>query len=139
MADRCRPSAGADLRQAGPDLTEDALEEALAACTEEGVEGLIATNTTLARDGLHPADQARQPKPAAFRGTLAARARQVVAFLTARTSLPVIGVGGIFTRDDGQAMLDAGARLLQVYTGYVYRGPALVSELNRLQPPVGVS
>ena len=56
----------------------------------------------------------------------------MVAFLTARTSLPVIGVGGILTRDDGQAMLDAGARLLQVYTGYVYRGPALVSELNRL-------
>ena len=123
-----------------PDLTEDALEEALAACTEEGVEGLIATNTTLARDGLHPADQAAAAEAGGLSGApLATRARQVVAFLTTRTSLPVIGVGGIFTRDDGQAMLDAGARLLQVYTGYVYRGPALVSELNRLQPPVRVS
>ena len=45
----------------------------------------------------------------------------------------MIGVGGIMTRDDGQAMLDAGARLLQVYTGYVYGGPALVAELNRLE------
>jgi dihydroorotate dehydrogenase len=123
-----------------PDLTEDALEEALAACTEEGVEGLIATNTTLARDGLHPADQAAAAEAGGLSGApLATRARQVVAFLTARTSLPVIGVGGILTRDDGQAMLDAGARLLQVYTGYIYRGPALVSELNRLQPPAGVS
>src|SRR3712207_9025530 len=41
-------------------------------------------------------------------------------------------VGGILTRDDGRAMLDAGARLLQVYSGYIYRGPALVSQLNRL-------
>jgi dihydroorotate dehydrogenase len=121
-----------------PDLTEDALEEALAACTEEGVEGLIATNTTLARDGLDPADQAAAAEVGGLSGApLATRARQVVAFLTARTQLPVIGVGGICTRDDGQAMLDAGARLLQVYTGYVYRGPALVSELNRL--PVGIS
>jgi dihydroorotate dehydrogenase len=63
----------------------------------------------------------------------------VVAFLSARSSLPVIGVGGILTRDDGRAMLDAGARLLQVYTGYVYRGPALVSALNRLEPPAGIS
>ena len=123
-----------------PDLTEDALEEALAACTEGGVEGLIATNTTLARDGLHPADQAAAAEAGGLSGApLATRARQVVAFLTARTALPVIGVGGILTRDDGQAMLDAGARLLQVYTGYVYRGPALVSELNRLRPAIGTS
>ena len=58
------------------------------------------------------------------------RARAVVGFLAARTTLPVIGVGGILTRDDGQAMLDAGARLLQIYTGYVYGGP----DLNRLGP-----
>ena len=59
--------------------------------------------------------------------------------LTARTQLPVVAVGGIVTRDDGQAMLDAGARLLQVYTGYIYHGPALVPELNRLTPPAGSS
>jgi dihydroorotate dehydrogenase len=122
------------------DLTEDAIEEALAACEESGAEGVIATNTTLARDGLHPADRARAGEAGGLSGApLARRARQVVAFLAARTRLPVIGVGGILTSDDGQAMLDAGARLLQVYTGYVYRGPALVSELNRLQPAAGVS
>jgi dihydroorotate dehydrogenase len=123
-----------------PDLTEDAMEEALAVCEEEGAEGLIATNTTLARDGLRPADRATAGEAGGLSGApLFKRARQVVAFLTARTRLPVIGVGGILTSDDGQAMLDAGARLLQVYTGYVYRGPALVSELNRLQPAAGVS
>jgi dihydroorotate dehydrogenase len=123
-----------------PDLTEDALEEMLAVCTEEGVEGRIATNTTLARDGVHPADHATAAEAGGLSGApLTRRARQVVAFLTARTSLPVIGVGGILTRDDGQAMLDAGARLLQVYTGYVYRGPALVSALNGLEPPAAIS
>ena len=66
---------------------------------------------------------------------LTRRAREVVRFLAARTSLPIVGVGGIMTRDDGQAMLDAGASLLQIYTGYVYAGPALVAELNRLPVP----
>jgi len=123
-----------------PDLTEDALEEILAVCIEEGVEGLIATNTTLSRDGVQPADHATAAEAGGLSGApLTRRARQLVAFLSARTSLPVIGVGGILTRDDGQAMLDAGARLLQVYTGYVYRGPALVSALNRLEPPAGIS
>ena len=123
-----------------PDLSEGALEEALAVCSEEGVEGLIATNTTLARDGVHPADQAAAAEAGGLSGApLAGRARQVVAYLTARTQLPVVAVGGIVTRDDGQAMLDAGARLLQVYTGYIYHGPALVSELNRLTPPAGSS
>ena len=51
-----------------------------------------------------------------------------MAFLADRTSLPIIGVGGILTRDDGRALLDAGAALLQVYTGFIYRGPALVDD-----------
>ena len=115
------------------DLTEDALEELLAVCTGAGAAGLIATNTTLARDGLAAADQWRATEPGGLSGApLTRRAREVVAFLAARTALPIIGVGGIVTRDDGRAMLDAGARLLQVYTGYIYRGPALVSQLNRL-------
>ena len=61
---------------------------------------------------------------------LRARAVEVVRFLRAHTDLPVIGVGGISSADDGLAMLDAGADLLQVYTGFIYRGPALVTELN---------
>ena len=55
-------------------------------------------------------------------------------YLAARSDLPVIGVGGIMTADDAQAMLDAGARLVQLYTGYIYARPALVAALNRLAP-----
>jgi dihydroorotate dehydrogenase len=130
-----RTLAGAEppvpiLVKLAPDLTEDALEHALEVAERAGAAGLIATNTTLGRDGLHPDEQDRGREA----GGLSARARAVVAFLAARTALPVIGVGGILTRDDGQAMLDAGARLLQVYTGYVYGGPGLVADLNRLVP-----
>ena len=118
-----------------PDLTEDALEDLLAVCTAAGAAGLVATNTTVARDGL-ASDHPRRAETGGLSGApLAARARAVVAFLTARTSLPVIGVGGILTADDGRAMFDAGAVLLQLYSGYIYRGPALVDELNRLPAP----
>jgi dihydroorotate dehydrogenase len=58
----------------------------------------------------------------------------VVRFLAERTTLPIIGVGGIMSRGDGQAMLDAGASLLQIYTGYIYAGPSLVNDLNHLKP-----
>jgi dihydroorotate dehydrogenase len=123
------------LVKLSPDLDEAALEELLVVCTEAGAEGLIATNTTLAREGVDPADAALAAETGGLSGApLAARARAVVRFLAARTSLPIIGVGGIVSQDDGQAMLDAGASLIQIYTGYVYQGPALVSELNRLEP-----
>ncbi len=117
-----------------PDLTEEALEDVAEVSTEAGVEGLIATNTTVARDAI----AAEEPLAAEAGGLsgapLTRRAREVVRFLAERTTLPIIGVGGIMTRDDGQAMLDAGASLLQVYTGYVYAGPALVDDLNKLEP-----
>ena len=117
-----------------PDLTKEALVDVVQVCTETGAEGLIATNTTLARDGL-AAEEPLAAEPGGLSGApLTRRAREVVRFLAERTSLPIIGVGGIMSRDDGQAMLDAGASLLQIYTGYVYAGPALVDELNRLEP-----
>lgn len=117
-----------------PDLGEDALEELLAVCTGAGVAGLVATNTTLSRDALTPGHPHRDEAGGLSGAPLAVRAREVVRFLTRRTDLPVIGVGGILTADDGRALLDAGAALLQVYSGYIYRGPALVAELNRLAP-----
>jgi dihydroorotate dehydrogenase len=117
-----------------PDLTEAALEEVIQVCAEAGAEGLIATNTTSGRDGI-AADQPLAAEAGGLSGApLTRRARQVVRFLAERTTLPIIGVGGIMSRDDGQAMLDAGANLLQIYTGYVYAGPALVNDLNHLKP-----
>jgi dihydroorotate dehydrogenase len=121
------------LVKVAPDLTEPALEDVLQVCSDAGAEGLIATNTTLSRDGL-PAGEPGVAESGGLSGSpLTRRAREVVRFLAERTTLPIIGVGGIMSRDDGQAMLDAGASLLQIYTGYVYAGPALINDLNHLK------
>jgi dihydroorotate dehydrogenase len=115
-----------------PDLTDGALEGALAVCVDGGARGLIATNTTLSRAGLQASDQPRGREAGGVSGApLTVRARQVVRFLASRTDLPIIGVGGVMTAADGQALLDAGASLVQVYTGYVYGGPPLITALNR--------
>jgi len=115
-----------------PDLTEDALEELLAVATDCGVSGLIATNTTLDRSGIKYAELGVAGQAGGLSGApLTERARAVVRFLTERTTLPVIGVGGIMTADDARAMFDAGAALVQVYTGFVFGGPGLVAAINR--------
>lgn len=122
------------LVKVAPDLTFDALEDVLDVCTSAGAAGLVATNTTLAREGLAPADRWRASEAGGVSGApLAARAREVVGFLAERTPLPVVGVGGIMAAADARALLDAGARLLQVYTGFVYRGPALLRAIEEVQ------
>ena len=114
-----------------PDLTDEALEEAVDVVERSGAAGLIATNTTLSRAGVDPREATRAAEAGGLSGApLTVRARQVVGFLANRTDLPVIGVGGVMTVDDGQALLDAGARLIQLYTGFIYAGPGLVTGLN---------
>lgn len=116
-----------------PDLSRDALDELLQVCTDHGVRGLIATNTTLARVGLRGADARLSAEAGGLSGApLSALALDVVRYVCAHTELPVIGVGGIMQVDDARAMFDAGASLVQVYTGYIYRGPALVNRINAL-------
>jgi dihydroorotate dehydrogenase len=122
------------LVKIAPDLTDAAIGEVLEVCAAHRVAGLIATNTTLSRRGLAAADEARGGEAGGLSGRpLAARAREVVRFVAKETGggLPVVGVGGIHSADDALRMLDAGASLVQVYTGFIYRGPALVREINR--------
>jgi dihydroorotate dehydrogenase len=124
-----RAAAGATpvLVKIAPDLTEHAIGEVLEVCAHTGIAGLIATNTTIGRDGLAPADAPRAGEAGGLSGRpLTRRARDVVAFVTRRSPLPVIGVGGILDPDDADRMFDAGARLVQLYTGLIYRGPGLV-------------
>lgn len=117
------------LVKIAPDLTEPAIAEVLEVCLDRGAAGVIATNTTLARDGLAASDAHRAAEAGGLSGRpLTARAREVVAFVHRETGgkLPVIGVGGLLDPDDAQRMFDAGASLVQLYTGFIYRGPALV-------------
>jgi dihydroorotate dehydrogenase len=122
------------LVKIAPDLTDHAIAEVLEVCTERGVAGLIATNTTLARDGLASHDTATGEQTGGLSGRpLTRRAREVVGFVQRETggSLPVIGVGGITSVDDALRLLDAGASLVQLYTGFIYSGPSLVRSINK--------
>ncbi|MGO4957750.1 quinone-dependent dihydroorotate dehydrogenase [Luteococcus sp. Sow4_B9] len=116
-----------------PDLTWEALDEVLQTCEEAGISGLIATNTTLAREGLRGSDARLATEAGGLSGApLTVRSREMVARIVQQSSLPVMGVGGIMTPADAQAMFDAGAQLVQVYTGFIYNGPALVRGINQL-------
>ena len=138
MTEAWRLAAGAPpipiFVKVAPDLTEPAREDLVHVCSEAGAEGLIATNTTPVRDTLPAGEPLARESGGLSGAPLTRRAREIVRFLAQRSKLPIIGVGGIMSRDDGQAMLDAGASLLQIYTGYIYGGPALVNDLNRLEP-----
>ncbi|HET9140654.1 quinone-dependent dihydroorotate dehydrogenase [Actinophytocola sp.] len=123
------------LVKIAPDLTDHAIAELLEVCAAHEVDGVIATNTTVARDGLAPGDAARAEETGGLSGRpLAARALEVVTFVAKQTGgdLPIIGVGGIGTPDDALRMFDAGASLVQLYTGLIYQGPGLVRRINRV-------
>lgn len=114
-----------------PDLEDDDLAETIAALNHSGAAGLIATNTTLARDGLEPADRWLAEEAGGLSGApLTARALAFVERLATSTDLPVMGVGGIMTPADGARMFDAGAQLLQLYTGFIFEGPALIAGIH---------
>jgi dihydroorotate dehydrogenase len=116
-----------------PDLTDGQIDEVVGVCESSAAAGLIATNTTLARDGLAAADAARAAEAGGLSGApLTVRARQVVDRIASRSSLPVIGSGGIMTAADAQAMFDSGADLVQLYTGFIYGGPGLAAAINSL-------
>ncbi len=97
--------------------------------------GVVAANTTVSRDGLRtPAAHVARLGAGGISGVpLRARAREVVSRVHRTTGgrLPVVGVGGIFGADDAWEMVRAGASLLQLWTGFVYRGPGLAREINR--------
>ena len=114
-----------------PDLGWGQIDEVLAACEAAGIAGMIATNTTLGRDGLAAADAGVAGQAGGLSGApLTARALEVVRYVTGHTGLPVIGAGGIMTGDDAMRMFDAGAALIQLYTGFIYHGPGLIAAIN---------
>jgi dihydroorotate dehydrogenase len=122
------------LVKIAPDLGEPAIAELLEVCLQYGAAGVIATNTTLDRDGLAPADQPRAVEAGGLSGRpLTEKARKVVHFVHTETGgkLPIIGVGGIMEADDAARLFDAGASLVQLYSGFIYKGPALVRAAAR--------
>jgi dihydroorotate dehydrogenase len=114
------------LVKIAPDLEFDAIEDILALSHETELAGIIATNTTLDHSSIPP-DRHTQ---GGLSGTpLRKRSTEIVRFITSRTSLPVIAVGGIMSADDAMEKFDAGAALIQLYTGFIYEGPDLVRRI----------
>ncbi len=113
-----------------PDLTDAELDEVVDAIGGRA-HGIVATNTTLRRDGL--ASQARDEAGGLSGRPIYAQAVRIVGRLRRLTGgrLPIIGVGGIFTAEDAYAMIKAGASLVELYTGFVYGGPALPRTIAR--------
>jgi dihydroorotate dehydrogenase len=121
------------LVKIAPDLLADDLRIIAGAIARFEIDGVIATNTTITRPPEVPAALAAEA------GGLSGRPLCPLALETVRTlrqvlpvSVPIIGVGGILDAAAGRAMLEQGADLLQIYTGFIYRGPALVRELAGL-------
>lgn len=114
------------LLKIAPDLEWGAIEEILAMVQEHKIAGIIATNTTID----HAVVASEQDQQGGLSGApLRARSTEIVRFIASRSPVPVIGVGGIMDADSAKEKFDAGAALVQVYTGYVYRGPGLIAEI----------
>lgn len=119
------------LIKLAPDLSEAELDDALDVILRSGMDGVIATNTTLGRAGLHSRHQ--DETGGLSGGPLRVRSEEVLAQVLKRLDgrIPVISAGGIMSPEDAKRRLDMGAALVQVYTGLVYAGPGLVQKIIR--------
>ena len=124
------PQARPILVKIAPDLNQEQIDDVIEVCLQRKVRGIIATNTTLSRAGLN----CQTNETGGLSGRpLHARAVEIVGYLckTLEGKIPVIGVGGIFGPDDAKRMFDAGASLIQVYTSFIYEGPAVTKKINK--------
>lgn len=126
-----RPLPKPILLKIAPDLTEEQLLDIIEIVQDTHIAGVIATNTTLSREGLYSPYKSEvgglSGKP------LTQRSTEVIRFLHEKSngSFPIIGVGGIHSAQDALDKLDAGASLVQLYTGFIYEGPQLVKAINQ--------
>lgn len=126
-----KPKQKPILLKIAPDLTDGQLLDIVDIVKETKIAGVIATNTTISREGLQSENKIEMGglsgKP------LAKRSTEVIRFLAEKSNkaFPIIGVGGIHSAEDAIEKLDAGASLVQLYTGFIYEGPALVKTINK--------
>ncbi|HBH07487.1 MAG TPA: dihydroorotate dehydrogenase (quinone) [Flavobacteriales bacterium] len=121
------------LLKIAPDLTNDQLDDIIDIVTQTKIAGVIATNTTISRKKLLDSISHRNETGGLSGDPLRDRSTEVVKYLSlnSKKSFPIIAVGGIRTAQDAIEKLNAGASLVQVYTGFIYEGPAAVSRINK--------
>lgn len=119
------------LLKIAPDLTNAQLLDIIDIVKDTLIDGVIATNTTISRDGL---ESKTQEETGGLSGKpLTKRSTEVIRFLAEKSNnaFPIIGVGGIHSPEDALEKMKAGASLVQLYTGFIYEGPALVKQINK--------
>jgi len=121
------------LLKIAPDLEPAELDQLLEVALAQGLAGIIATNTTIAREGLSAGESWPYGEGGLSGRPLARRSTEIIRMIHAKTEgkLPIIGVGGIMSAADAWEKLRAGASLLQLYTGLIYQGPGLVGRILR--------
>lgn len=121
------------LLKIAPDLTDSQLDDIVDIVQSTKIQGLVATNTTISRaDLISPKSQVEAIGAGGVSGQpVRSRATEVIKYINKKSngSIPIIAVGGIFTAKDAQEKLDAGASLVQVYTGFIYEGPCIASNI----------
>lgn len=121
------------LLKIAPDLSDSQLDDVIDIVQSAQLSGIVATNTTISRDKLHVSNQViTETGPGGLSGKpLRERSTEIVRYISQKTNgqLPIIAVGGIFTADDALEKLNAGASLVQVYTGFIYQGPAIAKNI----------
>ncbi|MDB5012420.1 MAG: dihydroorotate dehydrogenase [Daejeonella sp.] len=121
------------LLKIAPDLTDSQLDDIVEIVQETKIAGVIATNTTISREGLHSEVYLRSETGGLSGKPLTKRSTEVIKYLSEKSqrSFVIIGVGGIHSAEDAIEKLEAGASLIQLYTGFIYEGPDLISRINK--------
>ena len=121
------------LLKIAPDLTNEQLDDVIEIVLETNLAGIIATNTTILREGLKSSAKLSNEMGGLSGRPLRERSTEVIAYLhdKSKGKIPIIGVGGIHSAADALEKLNAGASLIQLYTGFIYEGPALIKKINQ--------
>ena len=119
------------LLKIAPDLTDSQLMDIIDIVKSTKIDGVIATNTTISREGLY--SKYKNETGGLSGMPLTKRSTEVIRFLAEKSNkaFPIIGVGGIHSAQDALEKLNAGADLIQLYTGFIYEGPSLVKKINK--------
>ena len=122
------------LLKIAPDLTTQQFDEVIEVVHSTHLDGIIATNTTIGRENLITPESTIESRGAGglSGAPLTKRSTEVIQYLRSKTAVPMIATGGIMTQEDAEEKLNAGANLVQLYTGFVYGGPALVKSIAKL-------
>ncbi|MHA8051345.1 quinone-dependent dihydroorotate dehydrogenase [Aquirufa sp. ROCK-SH2] len=121
------------LLKIAPDLSDEQLDDVIEIVSETKLAGIIATNTTLSREGLQSPQDLTKESGGLSGKPLNKRSTEVIAYLYKKSNgtIPIIGVGGIHSGEDALDKIKAGASLVQIYTGFIYEGPGLIKEINQ--------